>query len=292
VVQILSVGTDITDRKNMEDALRNVNDELNRINTYLAQDVRTAARIQESILPDRSQSIAGVEHDWYYRPSEALGGDIFDIFSLDEDHVGVYVLDVSGHGVSAALLSVVLSRLLQPAPKMSSLLKRLIDRPPGYELTEPPEVAERLNAQFQLGEAMQQFFTMIYGILDLSAHEFRYVAAGHPGLIHLPRQGEARLVQHRSFPIGVSETPEYQVECLKLNKGDRIYLYTDGVTEAQDTKGRAYGESRLVETINQAGGQELSASIQRLQKSIHSWQNGTFEDDITVLGWELRGFGQ
>ena len=99
---------------------------------------------------------------WVFKPCEELGGDILNVFMLDEQQVGLYLLDVSGHGVTAALLSVTLNRVLSPAPSPHSLLKQQ------GRLMPPAEVAEQLNREFPMDPTTGQYFTLLYGILMLT----------------------------------------------------------------------------------------------------------------------------
>ena len=122
-----------------------------------------------------------MEFAWSYQPCDELAGDGLNIIPLGDGQVGLYILDVSGHGVSSALLSVTLSRLLSPPSD------RVFDPDPGAgrpatgRRHAPREVADRLNRLFPFEPATEQFATLIYGVLDVATGEFRHVSAGHPG---------------------------------------------------------------------------------------------------------------
>ena len=132
---------------------------------------------------------------WHYRPCEELAGDGLNVFALDDRHAALYVFDVSGHGVASSLLSVSLSRVLSPPSDPASMLRpddgdgARWGSAAGGRPMPPVEVAGELNRMFPFDEATEQYFTMIYGVLDVGSGAFRYVSAGHPGVVHLAAAG-------------------------------------------------------------------------------------------------------
>ena len=228
--------------------LTGANARLAEANRRMERDLRAAARIQEAFLPRGEPGFPQARFAWHYRPCEELAGDGLNVFALDDRHAALYVFDVSGHGVASALLSVSLSRVLSPPSDPSSVLRpdagngraALTGRP-----VPPAEVAGRLNEMFPFDEATEQYFTMIYGVLDVATGEFRYVSAGHPGVAQLPASGPSRIIDTRGFPIGLALEP-YEEQALAIAPGDRIYLYSDGIPEAMDAGGEVFGGDRLL----------------------------------------------
>ena len=151
-------------------------EDLAAVNQRMTEDLEAAARIQQSLLPTVTPRFAGHTFAWRFEPCQELAGDILNVFPLDDRHAAFYLLDVSGHGVQAALLSVTLSRVLVPAPVQSSLLVRS-----GREIVPPVAVAQQLNERFARGATTGQFFTLVYGVLDVETERLDYVSAGHPG---------------------------------------------------------------------------------------------------------------
>ena len=117
----------------------------------MRSDLEAAAEIQKALLPPVDDEIGNVRFASAFRPCDELGGDIFNIFRLDEKHVGAYILDVSGHGVSASLLSVALSRIMTPLPDQSSLLKQRIGRTSKFRIVRPAEVAVTPSVRHRTG---------------------------------------------------------------------------------------------------------------------------------------------
>ncbi|NLA74727.1 MAG: response regulator, partial [Deltaproteobacteria bacterium] len=133
--------------------------------TYAAikKDLEAAAKIQLSLLPKSDAMISGVEFDWLFMPAAFMAGDIFNYFWLVDDYIGFYLLDVAGHGIPSALLSITLSRYLSPVDNQDSPLKKFLIIPPYYEYTRPKDVVKDLNQRFQATDDGMQYFTMVYG---------------------------------------------------------------------------------------------------------------------------------
>lgn len=167
--------------------------ELRVVNARLESGLTAAATVQSSLLPEVSPKIHGVDFEWSYKACDSLGGDMFNIFRLDERRVGMYVLDVSGHGASAALQSVTLSHVLTPFDQQGGILKRISGSSGRYEVTGPAEVARRLNREFPLIERSGQFFTFLYGILDVETPRRSLCEGRSSG-------PDRRLARRRSLP--------------------------------------------------------------------------------------------
>jgi sigma-B regulation protein RsbU (phosphoserine phosphatase) len=215
-----------------------------------------------------------------------LAGDGLNIIPLGDGKVGLYILDVSGHGVSAALLLVTLSRLLSPPSEPSSILMRNgdLDR---LEITPPEEVAERLNQLFPYDMATEQFTTLLYGVLDVSTGDFCYVSAGHPGPIHLPAGGRPAILESPGFPIGLAEEA-YGERCVHLAEGDRLYLYSDGLPDALNRSDERFGNARLLEAIGRGRDEPLGEGVADLLGEIARWRGGErVQDDSSILAVEL-----
>ncbi len=257
----------------------------------IRRDLEAAAAVQRAHLPERPPSLGKLEFAWAYEACETLGGDMFNVFRLDESHVGIYVLDVSGHGTAAALLSVSLSRALVPHPQQGGILKQPRPAPPYYEILAPAEVAAELNRRFPLIDEAGRFCTLLYGILDVASHRFRYVSAGHPDPIVV--LGEHRLAQRGAGgpPIGVLQDAGWEEIELQLAPGSRLLLYTDGASEAANERGERFGEERLLAAIAGARDGEapgIAGTIARLRAQLAAFGGGRPpHDDVTLLGLEI-----
>ena len=260
---------------------------LARSNGRMSHDLKAAAKIQRTFLPRASLKVPGMELAWCYRPCDELAGDGLNIIPLGGGRVGVYIFDVSGHGVSSALLSVTLSRLLSPPSDPSSILipdQKVLDQ---FDVSNPAEVADLLNRLFPFDTATEQFATLMYGVVDVSTGDFRYVGAGHPGPLHLPAVGRPLIVETPGFPIGLAEEP-YKERAIHLAAGDRLYLYSDGLPDATNSSGEQFGDARLLEAVDRGRAEPLREGINTLLSEIEQWQGGERpKDDISILAVEV-----
>ncbi len=291
---ILLAIEDITDRKRTERVLKEAERQKDEINAQLAKahgrmsrDLQAAAKIQETFLPHELPRVPGAAFAWIYRPCDELGGDGLNVVPLGGRKIALYILDVSGHGVASALLAMALSRVLSSPSEPSSILTRygaVSDRP---AITPPAEVADRLNQLIPYNMTTEQFATMIYGVLDARTGEFRYVSAGHPGPVHLAAGARPVILESPGFPIGLAQNA-YEEWSVRLAAGDRLYLYSDGVTEMMNPAGELFGDARLVEAIGRGRSVSLQESVDDLMGEIERWRGAaSAQDDISIVAVEV-----
>lgn len=285
--QELSVARDGLQRSNEE--LTTLNAEISRINAQMVRDLEAAAKVQRSLLPAADVAIPALDVAWTYIPCQSLAGDFLNIFPLDQERVGLFVVDVSGHGVPSSLMAVTVGRFLTPKVSDSSLLVR---QGAGGEVVvaSPAEVATQLNRLFQADEFSGLYFTMLYGVLHLPSGRLDYVSGGHPALVRIPAAGgPPEFHGAEGFPIAFVPEVDYAQKSLQLSPGDRIYLYSDGVPEAMDKDREPYGEEKMAACIDAGRGGPLAESVTTLLAAVEQWcqPNGPL-DDITILGVEWR----
>lgn len=273
VTHFIGVQADVTARRLAEERLAAANREMQR-------DLEAAARIQQSLLPTLVPKLASMEVAWSYRPSKELGGDTLNILRLDERTVAFYVLDVSGHGVSASLLSFTLAHTLSPQPEQSCLFDRSDH---GWRPAAPTTVAARLNHRFQLDPSAPQFFTMFYGLLDETDQTLRMVIAGHPPVLLVKASGEAEFLYSNGPPIGMLAEIEYEEQVLSMQRGDRVFVYTDGLNEAVSRDGRQLDHERIMAAAVSTRTRSLQAGVQALVALAEEWTGGDPQDDVSVL---------
>jgi sigma-B regulation protein RsbU (phosphoserine phosphatase) len=265
--------------------LQALNAGLSAANERMRRDLGAAARVQRALLPTALPEVDGVRFAWAFKPCEELAGDILNVVRLDDRHVGLYVLDVCGHGVASALLSVTVSRFLSSVPDSSSLILRRVEGTPDYALVPAAEVAAQLNRRFLFNVATEQYFTMIYGILDLESRQFRYISAGHPALVHVPAGAPAAILEAPGFPIGIT-VADYQEHVVRLRPGDRLYLYSDGVVEAKDDRQRLFGTRGLADFLD--GGRATPLGRPSPTWWVPSSVVGTDRSTTTSRSWPWR----
>ncbi len=285
--QELSVARDGLQRSNEE--LTTLNAEISRINAQMVRDLEAAAKVQRSLLPASDVAIPALDVAWTYIPCQSLAGDFLNIFPLDHERVGLFVVDVSGHGVPSSLMAVTVGRFLTPKVSESSLLVRQ-GAAGEIVVASPAEVATQLNRLFQADEFSGLYFTMLYGVLHLPSGRLDYVSGGHPALVRIPAAGgPPEFHGAEGFPIAFVPDVDYSQQSLQLEPGDRIYLYSDGVPEAMDKDREPYGEEQMAACIDAGRGGPLENSVTTLLEAVEEWcQPEGPLDDITILGVEWR----
>lgn len=289
VTHFIGIQSDITNRKEAEEALSLAKDELQKTNEEMKRALESAAAVQTALLPHGFHGGNGIRIAWRLKACATLAGDILNAFWLDDKHLGCYVLDVMGHGVPAALLSVTLSHFLSPRSRGPFLLGPEGGREGLAEILSPAGVGERLNQQFPLDLETSQFFTILYGILNTETMVFRYFSAGHPPMIHVPCGGGPVVLPIAGFPVGVVDKPEYEDREIQLRSGDRLYIYSDGVSEVQNPNGEQFGIDRLCAAIQSAVVMPLEEGLDAVLDRIGSWSDGeALQDDVSVLALEVE----
>lgn len=267
--------------------LEHANEVLTTANTRMKESLLAAAKIQRSFLPERVPQAPGAEFAWVYEPCDELGGDTINVVPLDGNHVGIYIVDVSGHGVPAALLSVHLSRFMTRLDGARSVLRKK-DGENGYLISQPANVAAELNRQFVFDNETTQYFTATYGVLDFEKREFRYTSAGHPGPL-VVSGGKGMLHQARPPAVGFRKDADFTEETIRCEAGDRLYFYTDGIYEVADRNGEEFGQQRLLEALEKSSTEPLDESLRNLVRTAKAWADGEpFEDDVSLIGVEIQ----
>jgi sigma-B regulation protein RsbU (phosphoserine phosphatase) len=261
-------------------------EELETARRRIDRDLSAAAEVQRALLPAEPPAIPGLACAWHFETCAQLGGDLFNVLALSPDHVGVYVLDVSGHGTSAALHAVSLAHALHPHAQQGGLLLGP-EGPAGAGVPlAPSEVAAELNRRFPLIERSGQYVTFLYGVLELSSRRFRWVRAGHPPPIRLGPDGAAQCDGPAGIPIGVTADAAWRDGELVLRPGEGVLLVTDGALEARDPRGEAFGLPRLLEAAGRDG--SIQTVVNGLRDALHGFRkHAPRRDDVTLAGLKL-----
>ncbi len=235
------------------------------------RDMHLARRIQERLLPEQLPTASGVEFSALYQPMEEVGGDFYD-FVVMNDRVGIFLCDVSGHGVPAAFIASMI--------KMS--FSELAPNQP-----DPARFLANLNHAIQ-GKLAGNFVSAFYGILDFRLKKLTYSCAGHaPALLVRPR--EIHRLGAKGNVLGPFTGRDYEKREVNLAAGDRVLLYTDGITESMNPRREMYGESNLQESLRRHRALDGNAYLRRLLAEISSYTETTEpHDDITALVLDMH----
>ncbi len=249
--------------RRLEHSLSRKNRELEAINQRMKMDLESAAKVQQSLLPSELPEHDRARFAWRYRPCDELAGDCLNVFAFDDRYIGLYVVDVSGHGVSASLLAVTISHNLRLGGGLS-LLTSPSDQAPGFSITSPAEVAGRLNALYTMESPARLYFTLLYGILDTETGEFRFVSAGNPGPILAHADGRVESFDVPGVPIGLLPDSTYEDTLIQLRAGDRLCLHSDGLSEERNQDGEVLGGERMHDLISRNRDRQLEESLDAL----------------------------
>ena len=241
-------------------------------------DLQTAATFVQSLLPPQGSPVHGIALAWEYQPSLTLGGDLFGVMAIDEDHLGLYILDASGHGVAAALRSASLMTFLRG----ENILQLL----GSYD---PEKVLFEANRRFPLS-AEGEYFTLWVGQLHLPTGRLTYASAGHPGALLSSAQSPARWLTRSSFPLGFDPSAQFESDRVSLKPVDRLFLLSDGIYEVPSPSGELWGRERFQGVIDAGTQTALAATIASCFSAARGWQQAQqFPDDAAVVGIELTG---
>jgi sigma-B regulation protein RsbU (phosphoserine phosphatase) len=269
--------------------LESLNGRLSSLNQRMTKDLHAAARVQRSLLPNEPLDCPGVKFAWDYTPCDELAGDFLNYARLDESHLALYVVDVSGHGTASALLAVAIGRVLSSVVSATSLLVRTDPFTLKRVVTPPATVVGELNRRFPMDSQGGLHFTILYGILDLRTHLFRYACGGHPQPVHQPKGEKARFAQGDGLAVGWVEDAEFDEFQLQLQPGDRLYLYSDGVPEAMDADLEQLTNERMLTELDRSRELPMGEQVSELRRVVEQWcQPKGPLDDVSILAIEIE----
>ena len=250
------------------------------------EDLRSAAMIQKSLLPSRVPDIRGMRFAWEFRPFEKIGGDLFNVLQVDEENMMAFLLDVSGHGISSAMVTVSVNQSL--STHTSQIVKKVFAEPPYYRLLSPAEVMVELAGEYPF-DRFDKFFTIVYMLINIKTGELSYSCAGHPAPLLQRNNGEIEWLTTGGGLIGLRGTGPYEEGALTLEPGDRLFLYSDGLTEYSDYNGNLFGTERLVDVLGRED-RNLKENCGAVLRALDQFGNHRpLQDDVSLLGMEFVG---
>ncbi len=236
----------------------------------LSDELAEAAKYVRSLIPPPCAQPVAI--DWRYLPSEQLGGDSLGYHFLEEEKVALYVLDICGHGVGAALLSVVLLDVLR---------SRAL---PGVDFSDPAAVLEALNREFPF-QRHGRFFTIWYGVLDLGRRQLTFSTAGHPPAVLVGSGGEISLLSTRGMATGCMIDARYENRISQLQPNDSLYVYSDGAYELRNAEEMlSVDDLALIFKDASPAVNPLDEVLKELRRRGGS---ETFADDVSLLAVKM-----
>ena len=272
----------------LEQSLARKNELLLEANQRMRQDLEAAVRVQKSLLPKTAPQVAGARFAWTYHPCEELGGDFLHVFAFDKRYVGMYVVDVCGHGIPSSLLAVTIGRSLNLDVSGKSALTEPSAGSRDFDIIDPARVAARLNRQFPMDTVTGLYFTLLYGVLDTVQGAFRFVSAGHPGPLVAKADGTATFYTVAGRPVGLWPESDYKESLIQLNPGDRLFLFTDGLSEERNAHGDQFGDTCMADVVTAASDASIEGVMEALVREVTTWSVGNkVGDDVAILAAEM-----
>ena len=263
--------------KKQKEEIEKLNNELDMKNVELLRELNMAQRVQLSIIPNYGvlPKLREIKFGCNYSPMESIGGDLFDIIRVGRNCYGLLMADVSGHGVPAALIT--------------TMSKIFFNAHSKYGVS-PGSVCEKVHDDIYkfIGDLFY-YLTAFYGIINLETGEFQYANAGHqPGLLFRQKSGAIENLEPNGTLIGIFRDPVFKTETIRLEKDDRLLLYTDGIIEAKNLGGEIYSTEKLKEFLACNHKMAADVFVEELMKDVDKFSGGLPPvDDRAVLYLEF-----
>jgi len=243
------------------------------------RELEIASEVQTQLFPRCAPEVPGLELHGECRAARSVSGDYYDYFKLGQERVCLVLGDVSGKGISAALLMAVIQSALRaqfhnggPPPDG-----------PGSTLLSTAEVVSRLNRQLFESTPREKYATFFFAVYDSTTRSLIYTNAGHLPPV-LVRQGKVERLEVGGTVVGLFSPLPYEQAEIKIQPGDLILAFTDGITEPENTYGEEFGEDRMLEVVRRAAGASPQVLVEEIYRSVSDWTGSPeLQDDMTLL---------
>lgn len=283
--RILGMERELTDKNRL---LSSTLGELQALYDSVDRDLMEAKKLQQSLVRERHRDFGKAEVSLLLRPSGHVGGDLVGFFPINARRVGIFSIDVSGHGITSALMTARLAGYLSGnSPEQNIAL--VLTEFGIYDARPPEELAEQLNRVVMQEMQTENYFTMVYADVDLISGRVVMVQAGHPHPAIQRADGRVEFLGKGGLPIGLVEPADWEAFEALLLPGDRLFLMSDGITEAEDAQGVQLGEeglSRLMATCRDFGGADF---LESLVLHLSDYAGDEFGDDVSGVLFEFHG---
>ncbi|MBL9048647.1 MAG: SpoIIE family protein phosphatase [Tabrizicola sp.] len=261
--------------------------ELQKLYDSLDRDLIEARKLQQTLIRDRVRDYGWAQVSLLLRNSGRVGGDLVGSFRVDDDRVVVYSIDVSGHGVASAMMTARLAGFLTGSSPEQNLAFH--KGPDGNHTLLPPEaVVERFNRLMLEEIQAEQYFTIAFAVMDRRSGVLSLVQAGHPHPMLIRRDGRIERLGQGGMPVGLIPGAEFDRLEVRIDPGDRVLLFSDGVTECPLPSGADFGEEGLIDSLNRSGHMSGSDLLEALVWDL-TQQSGSdsFPDDVSGVVLDL-----
>jgi len=262
IVGAVEVLRDVTRERKLEQ-------QLVRQNAKMLQDIKFAEKIQRRILPKKG-IYKTLKIDYLYKPCEMLSGDMFDVFYIDKDNIGIYICDVAGHGITSSIMTMFVRQTMRAIKDNLNI--------PSKTLT---ELQKRFST---LGLESDKYFTMFYAVYNVKDHNLKYANAGHNCLPIKYNSQSIEFLKMKGLPISlIFNDIFYEESEIILSKGDRVLFFTDGIVEVKDKDGNEFGVDRILDIIKT----DDSDILNRIVGEVERFRCKEQMDDYALLLMEI-----
>ncbi|MGB1034345.1 MAG: PP2C family protein-serine/threonine phosphatase [Primorskyibacter sp.] len=254
----------------------------------LDQDLQQARRIQQALVPRRQLTMENGRISLLLRPCGHVGGDLVGMFQADRIRAAFYNIDVSGHGITSALVSArVASYLSSDFPDTNLALERRFSF---HALKNPEDVALELNKRLSTDPSASEYLTMLFVTADMTSGRVRFVQAGHPPPLLIAADGRHRFISNSGMPVGLLPDATFEGHDVLMQPGDKLLLYSDGFTESEMPDGRFLEEEGLLELVKQITTQNGIEFLDDLYWNLCEVRsrNSDHTDDISAVLYEFK----
>ena len=269
--------------------VRSTLEELQNLYDGLDKDLLEARKLQQSLVRERFREFGVADVSLLLRSSGHVGGDLVGVFDVSEEQIGLFSIDVSGHGISSALMTARLAGYLSSSsPDQNVALFR--DDDGGFRMRSPAQAIETLNALFLDELETEHYFTILLAEANLTTGCVRMAQAGHPNPIVQRGDGGTENIGTGGLPVGLIEGATYEDFEVMLEPGDRLMIHSDGIVECADEQGRLLGDEGMrdfLEQLKQTHGMACLESI--IWKLSEFAGHDHFDDDVSAVLLEFSG---
>ncbi len=253
----------------------------------IERDLKGARVFQEGLVPERHVSFGDTDISLLFRSSGHVGGDLVGYFPVNENETGVYSVDVSGHGVASALMTARIAGFFSGSAPDRNIALRAVGE--AYEMVPLTEILEALNAILMQDAESDQYLTLAFARVDLKSRIIEVCQAGHTSPVVQRRSGEVEFIELWSTPLGLIDEGEYASTTFTLERGDRLVLYSDGVTECPDPNDNLLEEEGFGHILNDCAALSGLAFVERLTERLILYRGSDdFPDDVSGVVVEFR----
>ncbi len=285
--RILAMQRELSEKNRV---VRDTLDRLQAVYDKIDADLMQARKIQNSLVPRLKQDFGPNRISLLLKPCGHIGGDLVGMFQPGRNRIGFYNIDVSGHGITSAMMTARLGSYLSSTHMEQNVaVERRFEK--FFALRQPEEVAAHLNTRLNADTGIEEYFTMVYAIADLRSGQVKMVQAGHPPPLLMRKDGEPEFLGDGGMPIGLLPDIKFDQIEFRMAPGDRLLLYSDGLTECQTRDGGMFEEDGLldlVRSVQAAHGEDFLDNLYEQLTRRMNPENGA-EDDVSATLFEYHG---